>query len=78
MKLFLYFLVGLLLDILATVDIIAVQRQYALLSATMTLLLTVIGCLALAKIILSPDRIPELIAYGLGGGVGAYLTVTLL
>jgi uncharacterized protein YebE (UPF0316 family) len=75
MKLLLYFIIGAVLDILATIDVIAVQDRSALLSSTVSFVLTMVSYAVFWKIMESPDRWSQLIVYALGGSVGAYLVI---
>lgn len=74
-ELAIYFAVGFVLDVLATVDIRAVQKKQAGLSAFMTIVGTILGTLVFIYIIKSPEFIPQVIAYAVGGGVGAFLII---
>lgn len=65
-----YFIVGALLDILATLDVQAVARDKALRSASVSWLGTIIAYYIFYKIITGPDFFVGIIAYATGGFVG--------
>lgn len=69
------FLAGLLTDIIATIDIQAVQRGEALKSALATFILTFLGYTIFYYIVLSPEAIWNIVLYALGGGMGAFITI---
>lgn len=75
MELLLYFVVGALLDILATLDTQYVIDRKPLKSAIMSFTLTVIWVFILSSIILSPDKFWATISYALGGAIGSYFIV---
>lgn len=75
LPLVIYFLVGGLLDILSIIDLKAVQHNQAFKSASVTTISTIISYLIFYIIIQSPQAINEIIAYALGGGVGAYIII---
>ena len=75
MDLLLYFVAGFLLDMLATLDIQAVQKNQAYRSASVSFIGTVLSYWIFYSIIISPDFIEGLISYALGGAVGTILTM---
>jgi len=69
------FIAGFLWEILATIDIQAVQRGEALKSALATFILTFLGYTIFYNIIKSPDVYLHIIIFALGCAVGAYVTI---
>lgn len=70
-----YFIVGALLDILGTIDIKAVQNGKALRSASVSFLNTMVSYTMFYYIIQSPQYLLEIIAFSLGGSIGAYYII---
>ena len=70
-----YFLIGGLLDILATMDVIAVQQRKAFRSAFVSFITTVISYVVFYYIMNSPQFLAEILIYSLGGSVGAYYII---
>lgn len=70
-----YFIIGALLDILGTIDIKAVQNGKALRSASVSFANTMISYIMFYYIIQSPQYLLEIIAFSLGGSVGAYFII---
>lgn len=68
-------LVGFIWEILATIDIIAVQQKKAFLSAMVTFILTWGGYTILYNLIPSPDFYWEITCLAMGCGLGAYITI---
>jgi hypothetical protein len=74
-KLGIYFVSGALLDILATIDIKAVQNRKAFRSSFVTFLNTIISYILFYYIIQSPEYLLEIISFASGGAVGAYVII---
>lgn len=70
-----YFLLGALLDVLATIDVIAVQKRDAAKSALVSFILTVVSYVAFYYIMNSPEYLMEILFYSLGGSTGAYIII---
>lgn len=75
MRLVLYFMIGAVIDILATIDVKAVQHGKAGRSAVVTFINTVISYTVFYHIITSPEYMTEIIAFALGGAIGAYFII---
>lgn len=75
MRIIVLFLVGFVLDVLATLDMQAVNKNKPLKSGIYTFVLTVLNYGALANIIVNQNIWIEILVYGLGGAIGAYLTI---
>ena len=75
MKLVLYFMIGAVIDVLATIDIKAVQHGKAGRSAIVTFINTVISYTVFYYIVTSPEYMTEIIAFALGGAIGAYFII---
>lgn len=74
-KLLLYFFIGALLDILATIDVRAIQEGKALKSSFVSFVNTMISYLVFYYIITSPEYVIEIISFAFGGSVGAYYII---
>ena len=68
-------MIGAMLDILATIDVKAIQHGRALRSATVSFINTMISYLVFYHIITSPEYFMEIIAFSLGGAIGAYFII---
>lgn len=68
-------MIGALIDILATIDIKAVQYGMAGRSAVVTFVNTVLSYTVFYYIITSPEYMAEIIAFALGGAIGAYFII---
>ena len=75
MNFFLYFFLGLVIDVLATFDSQAVIDRKPLVSAACSFSLTMIHILVIANIVLSADALPLAFAYAFGGAVGSWWAV---
>jgi uncharacterized protein YebE (UPF0316 family) len=79
MQLLIYFIVALVLDILGTLDFYATLKMKAFKSGFIVTISSILGDLAFLFILLSPntlwDKIYNIIAYGIGAGVGAILVI---
>lgn len=74
-KLILYFIIGALLDILATIDVRAIQKGQAAKSSIVSFINTMISYLVFYYILRSPEYLFETFAFALGGSVGAYYII---
>lgn len=70
-----YYCLGALLDVLATIDVIAVQKRKAAKSATVSFISTVVSYVAFYWIMNSPEYLTEIMFYALGGSIGAYFII---
>lgn len=73
-----YFIVGGIQDFLSTVDVKAVQKNRAYLSATMGWINTILSYGVFYSIIISPNFLEGLLAYASGGWVGTVFGMKLL
>jgi len=71
----LYFVIGLLQDVLGTLDTQAIIDIHPWKSAFISFIMTVLGVYVFAGIVLSDDMIGLTAAYALGGAVGSYYAV---
>lgn len=71
----LLFFAGLFIEILATIDIQAVQRGQAFLSACATFILTFLGYTIFYNIITSSSAYWLITVFALGCGLGAFITI---
>ena len=71
----LLFFVGFIWEILATIDIQAVQKGQAAKSAIVTIILAFSGDTIFYNIIKSPDAYGQFAILSLGCGLGAYITI---
>lgn len=69
------FIAGFVLEIIATIDVIAVQKRQALLSGCMTFIMVGLGYAVFYNIIILPDAYLNIFANGLGAGVGGFITI---
>lgn len=74
-KLIIYFVAGALLDILATIDIKAIEHHRALRSAFVSFLNTMISYTIFYFIIQSPEYLLEITSFALGGSIGAFVII---
>jgi hypothetical protein len=75
--LILYFVIGFIEDMLATIDIKAVQRNKAYTSAVITFTLTVTGLGVFYNIITTEDW-AGIVSYAMGGAMGVIFTMVLI
>lgn len=70
-----YFLVGVLLDVLGTIDTQCIIDKKPFKSAIISFMITMVWVFILSSIIVSSDKVIATISYALGGAVGSYFTV---
>lgn len=75
MEQILIFLAGFILEIIATIDVIAVQRREAFKSALATFIMVFLGYTVFYNIILSPDVIWNIVVNAMGAGLGGFVTI---
>lgn len=73
-KLFL-FVAGFILDVLGTLDTLAVQKQKPSNSAFYSFTLTMLGYTVFYDIIITGDVYLNIAIYALGGALGGYVTI---
>ncbi len=70
-----YFIVGLILDLIVTRYTQAIQENKALLTALLSLVITLVNIFVYGFIILGTDFLGESISFALGCAVGSYIMV---
>ena len=78
MRLLRFFIIGFILDVLATMDILFVANHLWLGVGFSSFLLTYIGYDTTFKLIESPERRIEIISFALGGSLGAMITLGIV
>lgn len=78
MKLRGFVLLGATIDFLATLDMVFVRDHNILGTGITSFLITYIALVVVKNIASSPESLKEIIAYGIGGAIGAMITVALL
>lgn len=71
----LLFFAGFILEIIATIDIQAVQRGEALKSALATFIMVFLGYTVFYNIVISPDVIWNIVVNASGAGLGGFITI---
>lgn len=74
-ELIIYFIIGAILDILATLDTQAVIDIKPIKSSAISFTITILWVFALSSIVLSSEKAFATLAYALGGAIGSYFTV---
>lgn len=71
----LLFFAGFILEIIATIDVIAVQKRQAFVSALATFIMVFLGYTVFYNIIISQNAYLNIFINGLGAGLGGFLTI---
>lgn len=79
MRILVLFLIGFFLDMLATLDMIAVYQKEAMRSGVISFIITIFSLGVAVNICITKSnqlrKWIEIISYALGGAIGAYLTI---
>lgn len=74
-ELLVYLLVGFLQDIIIAWFYLQVSEKKPLSSSVLAFVNTVINCIVVYSLVLSPDFIWNVMCYAIGGALGTFLTV---
>lgn len=77
-KLFAFIFAGVLIHVLATLDVIFVQERDILGTGATSFLITFISYTVIDKIAKSQESLIEIIAFAIGGAVGSMITVIFI